>query len=99
MYLTLLLLAVFGACVAFTYNAGLWTNSLLLINLITAGLIATNYFEPLAERLEKFDARYTYFWDFLSIWLLFALAIGVLRGITDVISKVKVKFRRPVDVA
>jgi hypothetical protein len=97
MYLNLLLLAVFFAAIAFLVNGGLWTNTLVLINVVTAALIATNYFEPLANWLESLDKSYTYFCDFLSLWLLFAAAMGCMRALTDVISKVKVKFKRPVD--
>ena len=73
-YLDLVLLLVFVSAVAFLFNAGLWSNALTLINVITAGLIAMNYFEPLADRLEKWSPGYRYFWDFLSIWLVFVVA-------------------------
>ncbi len=97
MYLWLILTVIFVACVAFLVNSGLWTNTLVLINTVTAGLIAFGFFEPLAGFLDKQMSSYTYLWDFLSLWLLFALAMGGMRSVTDLLSKVKVKFRRPVD--
>ncbi len=99
MYLTLILILIFAACVAFMVGGGLWTNSLVLINTVTAGLIAFNYFEPLAGWLQKQMPSYTYFWDFLSLWGVFAIAIALMRTATDLLSKVKVKFRKPVETA
>ena len=99
MYLNLVLLLVFFACAAFMFNAGLWANALTLINVVTAALIATNLFEPLAEYLSQQMPSYTYVWDFVSLWAVFALALSVMCGLTDVLSRVKVKFKRPVDTA
>jgi hypothetical protein len=99
MYLWLIVLLIFGGSVAFLVNGGLWTNTLVLINAVTAGLIAFNYFEPLASFLDRQEASYTYFWDFLSLWLIFAVAMGAMRSVTDLLSRVKVKFRKPVDQA
>ena len=49
MYLNILLALVFFACVASTVNNGLWSNLILLINVVSAALVATCYFEPVAE--------------------------------------------------
>ncbi len=98
MYLWLILTLVFVGCLAFLVNGGLWTNSLVLINTIMAGLVAFNYYEPLARWLDSQMPSFTYFWDFLSIWLIFAVAMGLMRTVTDLSSRIKVKFRRPVDL-
>ena len=99
MYLTIILLLIFFACVAFLVNGGLWTNSLVLINTVTAGLIAFGFFVPVAGWLDKQMHSYTYFWDFLSLYMVFALSLGLMRTVTDMLSKVKVKFRKPIDTA
>ena len=97
MYLTLLLLAIFLCCIGFTIQNGLWGNAILLINVVTGALIAVNFFEPLADYLQSLEKTYTYLFDFLAMWLVFAVATGILRAFTDKLSTVKVKFRKPFD--
>ncbi len=91
------LLLVFFACVAMLVREGLWSNALTLINVVTAGLIATSYWEPLAAWLDDQFATFTYLLDFMAIWTLFVLAFIILRAITDAVSKVRVKFKTPVE--
>ena len=97
MYLNLLLLVIFFCCIGFTIQNGTWGNAVMLINVVTAALIAVNYFEPLADYLQGLQPSYTYLYDFLAFWAVFALAAGILRALTDKLSKVKVKFRKPFD--
>lgn len=99
MYLTLVLSVVFFICMAFLYNGGLWSNAITLINVMTSGLMATSLFEPLTVWLQAKEPSYTYVWDFLAFWAVFAGTMGILRAITDNLSKVKVRFKKPVDVA
>ena len=97
--LTLLLLLIFALCVAFLFNGGLWSCVIALFNVLMATLLAINYFEPLAN---FFDTQYkdlTYTYDFVALWLIFVVAYVALRAITDFLSKVNVRFKRPVDVA
>jgi hypothetical protein len=88
---------VLFACVAMLYNDGMWSNAIRLVNVITAALLAMNYFEPLANWLEQQQPAYTYFWDFLSLWGLFIVFSIIFRLITDRLSKVKVKFLKIAD--
>ncbi len=99
LYFNLLLLVLFLGCFAFLSTAGLWSNTITLVNVLTAGLLATNYFEPLADWLDKQEPRLTYAYDFLSLWLIFAVSFTAMRAITDYVSKVKVKFIKPLDMA
>jgi hypothetical protein len=98
MYLTIVLLAVFFACVAMMFNEGLWNNAIAFFNVMTAALLATNYFEPLATWLDRQQPTYTYVWDFLALWAVFAAVLVVLRLATDTISHVKVRFKMPVEM-
>ncbi len=98
MYLTLLMLAIFLSCMALMGSGGIWNNLLTLVNVIFAALIATNYFEPLANYLQTLEPSYTFFWDFLALWALFALSMMILRTLTDTLSKVKVRFKKPFDI-
>jgi hypothetical protein len=97
--LLLFLFLVMLICVAMCWNEGLWGNAITLINVMLAAMIATNYYEPLASFIDDQMPSYTYLWDFLSIWLLFAVVFGVLRAITDTLSKTKVRFKMPVEHA
>ena len=85
-------LVIFATCMALLYQDGMWGNAIRLINIVTAALLATNYFEPLAAYLEEMQPSYAYLWDFLTLWALFALFLIVFRAATDTISRVKVRF-------
>jgi hypothetical protein len=93
----ILLVVILFACVAMLYNEGIWSNALRLINVIMAALLATNFFEPVARWLDDMVPSCTYVWDFLSLWVLFAVFVTVFRLLTDQISQVKVRFLGIVD--
>lgn len=99
MIVAVVLILVFVGVLASTLTQGLWNNALTLINLMLAGLIATNYYEPLADYFDRQEPAWTYVWDFVAIWLLFGVAIFVLRFATDFLSKVKVRFPMPLETA
>ena len=61
MMLSGLLLVIFFVCVAMLWNEGLWGNAIMLINVTTAALIATCYFEPVAVFLNGHLKSFTYF--------------------------------------
>lgn len=88
---------IFATCMALLYQDGLWGNAVRLINLVTAALLATNYFEPVANYLDGMQPSYTYFWDFLALWGLFALFLVIFRAATDSISRVQVRFLKLAD--
>jgi hypothetical protein len=96
-YVNLVLVLVFFACVASTINNGLWTNIVLLINVVSAALVATCYYEPVAELFDDLVPSYGAANDFVSVWLVFAGSLGILGWTTDFLSQVKVRYLRPVD--
>ncbi len=99
MFITVLLGILF-ICLAMLIREGLWSNALTFINAVTAGLIATSYWELLATWLEglgDFMGSLTYGLDFLSMWGIFFLTYAILRTITDSLSKVRVRFKLPVE--
>ncbi len=91
--LTAILFVIIFVVAAMLWNEGLWGNAITLVNIVLAGLIATNYFEPLAAILDSQMASFTYFWDFLSFWFLFVVVFGLMRAVTDKLSQTKVKFK------
>jgi hypothetical protein len=95
--LVILLLLIFVACLGFLYQEGMWGNAIRLINVVTAGLLATNFFEPVADWLEGMQPTYSYVWDFLALWGMFAFFLIVFRAATDLISRVKVRFLKLAD--
>ena len=98
MVINIILLLLLASCFASLFTNGLWSNTLMLVNVLTAGLLAMNYFEPLADWLEQqVSPSLTYAWDFVAIWLIFIAAMVALRGATDYMSPVKVRFLPPVD--
>jgi Colicin V production protein len=99
MYLNILLFIVFISVFASLFTQGLWSNTITLVNVITAALIATNYYEPVANLLDKQEPSLTYIWDLSAIWLLFGLTMVGLRAATDYMSQLKVRFFLPVEKA
>lgn len=97
MVLNILLLVIFFACVACLYTEGLWGNAILLINVMTSALLASNFFEPVAGWMEGQFPTFTYVWDFLALWGLFGVFMIVLRLATDFLSRVKVRFLKIAD--
>lgn len=95
--LPLLMLLLIFAVVASCFNEGIWGNVVRLINVVTAGLVAMTFFEPLARALDGWQPSFTYLWDFLSLWGLFALSLLIFREITDRVSRVNVRFLKIAD--
>jgi len=96
--LNLLLIAIFAICVAFVFNEGLWGACIMFCNVLMAAVLATNLFEPVADRLESMMSGYTYFCDFLALWICFAVCLTILRLATDLLSRHRMRFKRPVDI-
>jgi hypothetical protein len=89
--------AILFAVVASCFNEGIWSNAVRLVNVVTAGLLAMNFFEPLSRALDGWDKSYTYLWDFLTLWGLFAVFLLIFREITDRVSRVSVRFIKLAD--
>jgi hypothetical protein len=94
-----LLFLIFAGTAAALWFHGTWNNCVTLINMTLAMMIATNYYEPICYQLEQFDASFTYLLDFVVIWILFGVTFLLLRLITDMLSKNRVKFLMPVEMA
>ncbi len=95
--LTILMLVILFACMASLYTDGMWSNAIRLINVVTAALLATNFFEPVARWLDDWQPSYTYVCDFLALWGLFALFLAIFRVATDHLSQVQVRFLKLAD--
>ncbi len=83
---------LFILIVASTWWFGLWSNLITLINLLLAAMLASNIFEPVADKLESVDSSYKLLYDFIAVWAVFCLTFLLLRAVTDVLSGYRVKF-------
>jgi hypothetical protein len=92
MLFNLLLLIVLLATVAMLFREGMWSNAVGLINTVTAGVLATNYFEPATRYLSETVPYMDYNWDVLVLGILFAAAYFVLRTVTIAASRHRVRF-------
>ena len=99
MLFNLLMALIVVGVFASLMSESLWSNAILLINVVTAALLATNFFEPVANWLESSVPSGAYFWDIIALWILFAVTLGLLRALTDNVSKTSVKFKKPVETA
>ncbi|QDU29692.1 Colicin V production protein [Anatilimnocola aggregata] len=99
MLMTMLLVFILVLTAGTLWFHGLWSNGITLINLLLAMLLATNFYEPVATFAYDMSPAATYFWDFVSVWVLFFIFFGAFRGITDSLSKQQVKFILPVEMA
>lgn len=85
--------------VAMRGREGIWGNFIALVNVITASLVAVNFWEPIAKSLAESQPSYFYLYDILLIWGLFAITLLVFSLLTDWVSRVKVRFPKHFDLA
>ncbi|HEY2414424.1 MAG TPA: hypothetical protein VGI40_19420 [Pirellulaceae bacterium] len=99
--LFLFLFLVLAATAAGVWFQGLWSAAITIVNMLLAMIIATSFYEPICSALDKIGAvgTYTYLLDFIVLWILFAVAFGILRSISDLLSRENVKFDMPVEMA
>ena len=83
-----------------TWWFGFWNNFLTAINCLLAALIATSAYPVISQRVIDINPEsYIYVGDFVGLWAFFVISLIVLRGITDSISKVKLKFDPITEIA
>ena len=98
-----LILFVMAACAGFLFQDGIWGNCLRLVNVLFAGLLAMNFYEPVAKFMTrpgdyasfmKYDdlQTFTAFFDFLAFWVCFVFFAAIMIAVTDQVSRVRVRF-------
>jgi hypothetical protein len=97
MITNIILLAVFGAVLVALWREGLWASIVMLFNLLLAATVATRLLPVVVPVVEPRLTSYTYFVDALVLWGLFAVLVAVARGVTDHVSKTRVRFHKPVE--
>ncbi|MBN1852613.1 MAG: CvpA family protein [Pirellulales bacterium] len=79
---------------------GLWSNTITLFNILFSGLLAFTLYGPVAIWLDELlNGQYTYLIDFLTIWMVFSICMILLRLCTDFLSRIRVRFKKPIEAA
>jgi hypothetical protein len=92
-FLVIILVAVFGSLL----RDGLWSNLVTLFSAVTAALVATNYFEPVAMLLTGIVPSLLHYWGIIALGLVFAAVFILLRTIGLNLSRFRVRFHPPVN--
>jgi len=99
MIVSLILLGVFVAVAFAIWREGPWSGLIMLLNLLLAATLATAWYPAVVRRIEPQFPSYTYLLDFVVLQGLFCLLLLVFREVTDRLSKTRVRFRKPVELA
>jgi hypothetical protein len=99
MTVTLILAGVFVAVAFAIWREGPWSGLVMLLNLLLAASLATAWYPTVVARIEPMLSSYTYLLDFVVLQGLFCLLLLVFREVTDRLSRTRVRFRKPVELA
>lgn len=99
MTLSLILLALFVAVTFALWREGTWSGLIMFLNVLLAASLATAWYPWVLAWIEPRMASYTYLLDFLVLQGLFCLLVLAFREVTDRLSRTRVRFRRPVELA
>jgi uncharacterized membrane protein required for colicin V production len=78
--------------VALLLPYGFWGNVINLINVVTAALLATNFWEPVSSWITKNMPSMMFLTDIFIIWILFGVILFAMRAATELLSKIKLRF-------
>lgn len=78
-------------------NEGIWGNTISIVNISFAALIAINYWEDLASILANSLKIGLFYWDYVAVWLLYLVSYFLLDEVSRRLTRVKVKFPAPIE--
>jgi hypothetical protein len=87
-----IILVVLLLVVALLLPYGLWGNAINLINVVTAALLATNFWEPASTWLTGKMPSLMFLADIFVLWILFGAILFGMRTATDFLSRIKLRF-------
>lgn len=94
----ILLVAAMLAIVGFLAKDGLWSNTINLFNVMLSGILATNYFEPVANWLtQSVYGGMVHYWDSVAFGLMFATFYLLFRAIAGSFSDYRLRFNQTLD--
>ncbi|WP_165248281.1 hypothetical protein [Paludisphaera soli] len=76
-------------------SEGAWGAALMFFNVLFGGLIAFNFFEPLANLIDSTGIGWS-FSETLAMLLIFCVSVFILRLATETLAPVMVRFPNPV---
>ena len=76
-------------------SEGLWGSALMFFNTLFAGLIAFNFYEPLAAMVAKNVSFLSGFADTLCLLGIFMISVTLLRLTTETLGPAMVRFPTP----
>ena len=94
MFNLLIAAVILGLTYALT-SEGLWGAALMFFNVLFAGMIAFNFYEPLAALLDKAGIGWG-FSDTLCLLALFIVTLVALRLTTETLAPAMVRFPMPI---
>jgi hypothetical protein len=90
--------SVLFASLAMMVREGLWSNTLMLVNIIISGLVAFGFYSPLVIFLDELSGgQHTYWLDYAVIWGLFMATMAICRSLSAAASKTRMRFKYPID--
>jgi len=95
LYLTVMLGFLFFTAIAMTINEGLWNNTIALLHLMLAGILAVFAGVPLGSfLLEQSGKPPDFAWHFVfaCIWGVFAISVTCMHLVTNKASRIKMRF-------
>jgi uncharacterized membrane protein required for colicin V production len=90
----LVIVALIGLMGYVVTSEGLWGSALMFFNVLFAGMIAFNFYEPLASLLDSTGINWG-FSDTLCMLGIFCISLLLLRMFTETIAPAMVKFPIP----
>jgi uncharacterized membrane protein required for colicin V production len=98
MYWAVYLIVLFAG-LAMMVREGLWSNTIMLVNIIISGLVAFGFYMPLFQYIneELTDGQHRLWLSFAVIWVLYAVAMVISRALTGAASRTRMRFKNPID--
>lgn len=89
---------IFFAALAMSVQNGIWSNLINLMAILIGGVTAFGAHQPLTVWIDEYtEGSYTYLWDFLALWFVFAITTGLIKEIAGRLSKNRVNFPDQID--
>lgn len=87
-----LLISLVVVVAAANWWLGLWSNLITGVNLLLAGMVATSLYQNLANSVIRLDSSWVHVVDFTMLWVLFVFSFVVLRSLTEVLTRYRLRF-------
>ncbi|GHT24131.1 hypothetical protein FACS189419_08880 [Planctomycetales bacterium] len=90
-------LVILAALYGFRWKEGCWGNIIAIPCVWFSALIAINWWEDLASFITSKVPAWVFYWDSISVWVIFLVALIILDALTKKMSGVKVYFSEKIE--